>query len=241
MVTYNITTIVTTGMYFLLILEGCTIPCIDGVFVLDVSNSIPSEDAFQLMKNFVAATFPLVNISANCSRAGLILFAGDARIEFNLDEYTDEASLRNALDNVTLRGVRANRFRQGTNTPAALDLLRTAAEDGSLGLSDNRQRIVRIAVFITDGRPSLNHIRPTRPEEADQLTEQAGNRLHRSGAYDEIYAIGIQGGRGEIRDTLRFIADSPDRIFSIESFSVELFEEAAVNISRQFCDRKRNC
>ena len=227
-----------TRICFLLIVEGCTIPCIDGVFVLDVSNSIPNETSFQLMKDFVAATFDLVTIAPNCSRAGLILFASDARIEFNLTEYTDEASLRNALNRVTLRRVR--RFRQGTNTPAALDLMRTAAEDGSLGLSDDRQRIVRVAVFITDGRPSLGHIRPTPSEVADQLTDQAGTRLHRSGAYDEIYAIGIQGGRGEIRDTLGFIADSPDRIFPLESFSQELFREAADNITRQFCDRKLN-
>ena len=189
------------------------------------------------MKDFVAATFDLMTIAPNCSRVGLILFASDARIEFNLTEYTDEASLQNALNNVTLRNLRANDFRQGTNTPAALDLMRTAAEDGRLGLSNDRQRI---AVLITDGRPSLDHIRPTPPEVADQLTEQAGNRLHRSGAYDEIYAIGIQGGRGEIRDTLRFIADSPDRVFPLESFSQELFREAADNITRQFCDRKLN-
>ena len=233
--TYNITTIATTGMYFLLILEGCTIPCIDGVFVLDVSNSIPNETAFQLMKDFVASTFPLVHISANCSRAGLILFASDARIEFNLNEYTDQASLQNALDNVTLSGVRVDRFHRGTNTPAALNLMRTAAEDGSLGLRDDR---VQVAVVITDGRPNLRHIGITGARKADEQTEHAGNILRNANIYEQIYAIGIVGGGGEIRDTLRFVADPPELTFFIANFSQELFNETAENISRQFCDRK---
>ena len=213
--------------------EGCTIPCIDGVFVLDVSRSIPTEEDFQLMKDFVAATFPLVNISANCSRAGLILFASDARIEFNLNEYTDEASLRSALDSVTLSGL--GNFRRGTNTPAALTLMRTAAENGSLGLRDDR---VQVAVVITDGRPSLRHIGIPRAREADEQTEHAGNILRDANIYEQIYAIGIEGGRGEIRDTLRFIADPPELTFLIANFSQELFNEAAENTSRQFCDRK---
>ena len=228
-------TLYMASVLLLLFVEGCPIPCIDGVFVLDVSNSIPSEEDFQLMKNFVARTFPLVNISASCSRAGLILFASDARIEFNLNEYTDEASLQNALDNVTLRGVSANRFRRGTNTPAALNLMRTAAQDGSLGLRDDR---VQVAVVITDGRPSLRHIGIPREQDADERTEHAGNILRDANIYEQIYAIGIEGGRGEIRDTLRFIADPPELTFLIANFSEELFNEAAENTSRQFCNRK---
>ena len=82
-------------------LEGCTAPCIDAVFVLDVSRSIETEQNFQLMKNFITNTFNLMNISADCSRGGLIVFARDAEIMFNLKEYTDEASLRNAFDQIT--------------------------------------------------------------------------------------------------------------------------------------------
>ena len=187
------------------------------------------------MKDFVAVIFDLMTIAPNCSRVGLILFASDARIEFNLNEYTDEASLRNALNSVALRNLSANGFRQGTNTPAALDLMRTAAEDGRLGLSNDRQRIARVAVLITDGRPSLNHIRPTPPEVADQLTEQAGNRLHRSGAYDEIYAIGIQGGRGEIRNILRLISKCSKLIFVIDDFSQVSFVETAAKVIKLIC------
>jgi len=221
------------SVLLLLFVEGCTIPCIDGVFVLDVSISIPSEEDFQLMKDFVARTFPLVNISASCSRAGLILFASDARIEFDLNEYTDEASLRNALDSVTLSGL--GNFRRGTNTPAALTLMRTAAQDGSLGLRDDR---VQVAVVITDGRPNLRHIEIPREQDADELTEHASNILRDANIYEQIYAIGIVGGGGEIRDTLRFIADPPELTFLIANFSEELFNETAENTSRQFCDRK---
>jgi len=209
------------------------------VFVLDVSNSIRTEENFQLMKDFVINTFNHVNISVNCSRAGLILFAGGARIEFNLDEYTDEASLRNAVNSIKYRQLKS--FRQGTDTPAALNLMRTAARAKSgrryLGL---RNDVPRIAVFITDGRPNLNYLKPSKisETEADQITERAGRLLHDANIYDQIYAIGIQGKKGEIRDTLRFIADPPELTFLIENFSQERFDEAVANITRQFCDRE---
>ena len=189
---------------------------------------------FQLMKDFVARTFNLVNISADCSRAGLILFARDAFIAFNLNEYTDEASLRNALNQIQLSDYPRRAVRRGTNTPAALDLMRIAAQNGSLGLSARRSDRARIALVITDGRPNLRGIDQT---EAEQRTERAGNLLRQSGEYDQIYAVGIEG-QHPIRDTLRFIASPPSLEFPIAEFSEELFNQLSMDIAREFCNRK---
>ena len=95
-------------------------------------------------------------------------------------------------------------------------------------------------MFITDGRPNLNYLKPPKIDEteADQMTERAGRLLHDANIYDQIYAIGIQGEKGEIRDTPRFIADPPELTFLIANFSQERFDEAAENITRQFCDRE---
>ena len=218
-----------------LIVEECSFPCIDGVFVLDVSNSIRTEENFQLMKDLVINTFDLVNISANCSRAGLILFAGGARLEFNLNAYTDEASLRKAMNSIIYKKLD---FRQGTDTPAALNLMRTAAQNGMLGLSNDIDR-PRIAVVITDGRPSLKYLKMNiKQKEADQRTKDAGQLLRDAKIYNLTYAVGIQGEKGEIRDTLNFIADPPELTFLIANFSQQLFNETAANITRQFCNRE---
>ena len=186
------------------------------------------------MKNFVTNTFNSTNISADCSRGGLILFARDAEIMFNLKEYTDEASLRNAFDQITLSHFKG-KYRRGTNTPAALELMRTAAQDGSLGLSDDR---VHIAVVITDGRPNIKHYNIEK-NAGNRKTEIAGNRLRRARIYDQIYAIGIQGERHPLqRETLDYFADPPRLTFLIDEFNETLFDQLRINITREFCERE---
>ena len=215
-----------------LTVEGCTIPCMDGVFVLDVSISINNDDNFNLIKNFVTSTFAVLNISAECSHAGVILFAKDAMIRFNLNQYTDVSSLTNAVNEIIYSEI-DEETRTGTNTPSALDLLRIASLDGRLGLRDG---FVHIGVVITDGRPNLNHQGISR-DEANERAETAGNRLHKAEIYDQIYAIGIEGNK-PLGDTLEYIADPEQLVFPISGFDEELFTELSRNISREFCNRK---
>ena len=216
-----------------MIVEKCTIPCMDGVFVLDISISIKNDDNFNLIKNFVTTTFPAVSISEECSRAAVILFARDAVIRFDLNEYTNVTSLTNAVNEIVYSEI-DREIRTGTNTPSALDLLRIAGLDGRLGLRDG---FVHIGVVITDGRPNLNHLPSIPKSKARELTETAGNRLHEAKIYDQIYAIGIKGNK-KLGDTLKYIADPEELVFSIDEFNEELFAELRRNISRQFCDRE---
>ena len=118
------------------------------VFVLDISISIKNDNNFNLIKNFVTSTFPVVNISAECSHAAVILFARDAMIRFDLNEYTDVTSLTNAVNEIVYSEI-DEQTRTGTNTPSTLDLLRIAGLDGRLGLRDG---FVHIGVVITDGK-----------------------------------------------------------------------------------------
>ena len=187
------------------------------------------------MKDFVAGTFSFVDISPNCSRAALILFARNAFIQFDLNEHKTEGDLRNALNEIQLSDFNNNRIRRGTNTPAVLDLLRVASQDGSLGLSDDK---VHIAMLITDGRPNLRHIdRNINETEADRRTKHAGNLLRQAGIFDQIYAVGIEGNH-PIRDTLGFIAYPSSLQFPIPAFNEAFFNEAGVAVAREFCNRK---
>ena len=206
----------------------------DAVFVLDVSISIQTEENFQLMKDFVTSTLSSLSISVECSHAAVILFASDAWIRFDLNDHTDLDSVTDAVNNITYFGITKER-RTGTNTPAALDLLRTAGRDGSLGLRDD---LVHIALFLTDGRPNLKHIDPDIGlAEANRRTEVAGNRLHDAEIYNQIYAIGIEG-RKPLGKTLDFIADPESLVFPIAGFNEDLFAQLEIDIAEQFCDRK---
>ena len=204
----------------------------DAVFVLDISINTKDDDNFNLTKNFVINTSYLMNISAECSHAAVILFARNATIRFDLNEYTDETNLTNAVNEIVYSKI-DKQTRTGTNTPSALDLLRIAGLDGRLGLRDG---FVHIGVVITDGRPDLNHLNISKTI-ASERTETAGNRLHEAEIYDQIYAIGIEGNNS-LEKTLRLIADPEDQVFSIDGFDKEMFAELERNISIHFCDRE---
>ena len=200
--------------------------------MLDISISIKDDNNFNIIKDFVTSTFPVVNISAECSHAAVILFARDATIRFDLNEYTDLTSLTNAVNEIVYSEI-DEPTRTGTNTPSALDLLRIAGLDGGLGL---RNGFVHIGVVITDGRPNLNHLNINRTE-ASKRTKIAGDRLHEAEIYDQIYAIGVNGTK-PIGNTLSFIADPEELVFPIAGFDEDLFAELRRNISIKFCDRE---
>ena len=209
----------------------------DGVFVLDISQSIGSDANFNLMKDFVIRSIRLVNISAECSHAAVILFAADATIRFDLDDYTDEQSLINAIKAITWSDFDPT-TRNGTNTPAALDLMREAGQNGTLRLRDG---VLHLGVVITDGNPYLKHINASiTDKEANRRTEDAGDRLHETELFYQIYAIGIKGNVA-LGDTLKFIADPESLQFSIAGFDDENFVRLQrYVIAEELCNREWN-
>ena len=226
-----------------LIVEICSSPCIDGVFVLDVSKSIGNrkigEGPFNLMKNLMINTFSLVTFSPNCSRAGLILFASDAKIEFNLTAHADKNSLQKALNGLNLKRLKKFRMDTGTNTAEGLNLLKNVAQNGNLGV--NKEDRVKIAVIITDGRPSPSKAQQKEGvmlQDAMKLTLDARDALIKDGIYDHIYAIGVQGKDKKPIDknTLTIIASNNESAFLLNNFTTDEFEEVTENI--QFCNRE---
>ena len=202
------------------------IPCMDGVFALDVSNSI-RKDNFGLVKDFLVDILDMVNISPECSHAALILFKADVRIRFDLNRYTNKDELIEAVRDITYESVRG----RGTNTPEALDVMRIAAQNGSLGLRDG---IVHLGVVITDGNPRLR-FQGVSIAEMERRTRVASGALHGSNIYNEVYAIGI----GKIDDeVLENIASSSDNILQVAGFNESLLDELRRRLVTQFCDRE---
>ena len=95
-------------------------------------------------------------------------------------------------------------------------------------------------MVITDGNPYLKHIDASiNDPEANQRTEDAGDRLHETKIYDQIYAIGIEGDV-TLGDTLKFIADPESLQFPVTGFDDDLFMRLGRDIAEKFCNRERN-
>jgi len=236
------------GFYYIItfvlsfVTAGCEIPCADIVYVVDISISIGGEGNFRLVKDFINNTFDVVNISPTCSRAAVVLFARDATINFTLGEHPDRASAEEALYQIIITEYARGKgdVRHGTNTPAALNLLRERSQE--LGVRPN---VPSVVLFITDGNPWVPSIRENKNltkqemrELEDERTKNAANRLKNSGIYHEIWAIGIENKKGNLGDTLSIIAKPSNRTFDVSGFNESVFNELEQRIIDQFCKRK---
>ena len=209
----------------------------DGVFVLDVSNSIDQRE-FNEMIDFVVDVFTLVNISAECSHAAVMLFKANIVIKFDLNQYTNRDDLIRAVLSIDHDSVRGG----GTNTPEALKVLRLASQNGTLGLRFNDQSIRKIVVMITDGNPALSkdfdeyNIEKTSKSELRAQLQVEASELHGANIYDQIYAVGV--GSDVNRDTLEEISDPVNLNFLVAGFNPEDFEQLMDDIRVEFCHRK---
>ena len=212
----------------------CTIPKLDVVFVLDTSKSIKDEQNFGTMKDFIKNTADLININVNDSWASVMLFSDKASIRFPLTEYTDLEGFRNAVEDIKYEEVK----RAGTNTPDALNLLRIASQNGTLGL---RNDTVKLALVITDGRPHLKNLNISNAQ-AITMTKNAATELHNSSIFDQIYSIIIEGSKGALVRVLKYIAYPPrsQKVVPLTGFNAEQFKQLTRNFTLTFCNSKLN-
>ena len=215
---------------------------LDIVFVLDVSksirgnnHSISRDQNFAEVTAFVNEFIRYVRIGPNDSLVGVILFAQDAVVNISLSNYTRKADLVNAIGNLVYSEI-TNPSHIGTNTPHALDLLRTAGQSGGeLRLRDD-PTTTKIVIFVIDDRANRRHSN----RDMDAIdTEIAAEQLHDSRIYDQIYAVGIQGDDRDINGTqLEAIATDRSLVYNITGFNQQVFEELRENLTRLVCRRK---
>ena len=182
---------------------------IDLVFVLDESGSITAS-GFDLIREFVANISSALDIGLQRSLVGVILFSTSTHIEFSVTQHTDEASLLTAIDNLPYGG-------GGTNTAAAIDLLRTAGQPG--GALNLRNGFTHVAMLITDGRSS-----------SQQATITAASNLHSSNTYDQVYAIGVSGANAT---ELNAIASDPSLVFFTSNFDSSSVAALELSVTQQ--------
>ena len=182
------------------------------VFVIDSSTSIGSI-RFQLIRQFAANIAGLLDIGPQGSLAGVIQFSSSFRLEFNLLEYTDRASLLRAL-NPDLPYIRGY-----TNTAGALSLLLDSSQDGSMGLRLNHPHI---AIVVTDGKSNID----------EDGTIPFAQRIHASNIFQKVYTVGI--GNFDV-DELNAIASDPSLVFSTRDFDRTAIEQLQQELSQKLC------
>ena len=227
---------------------GCDVGRIDCVFVLDVSISINNDTNFGLLRNVVTQSAERLAIGSNDALFSVILFARHAKINFTIPQYTNRSNLINAVNEISYFDT-SEFDRTGTNIPEALDLLWMGGQDGRIGLRSNSN--FTHAIFITDGRPNTRalveeqlggeRLNRTARENLRILDERnsiaAARRLHASGVYNDVFAIGVRGQRDINFEELDHIASRPELKFEIESFTQDAFQAVIQELSEQICTR----
>jgi len=184
----------------------------DVVFVIDTSGSIGSP-RFQLIREFTAnITTELISYSPR-SAVGVILFASNAYILFNLKAHT---SLNTLLSAINLLPYSSG----GTNTAEALTLLLSSAQNGALGLRNDSSHV---AIVITDGMSNDR-----------SATLSAAAALHASNIF-EIFAVGVEGA--DVTE-LQAIAINPEFVFFTNSFYSSSLQHLEDRITPQLCTCK---
>ena len=194
---------------------GCTFGGVkDVIFVIDTYATLYQ---YQRIREFLSnITINLIFISPESS-VGIILFDSDAHIHFNLEAYTSLPKLLQAIN----PGLPYN-YGYGRDTAAALRLLLSSAQNGSLGI---RNETSNIAIVITGGRSNIPY-----------FTRYAAAALHAANIFD-VYAIGY--GSSDIYE-LNTIASDPSFVYFTNFYNRYDVAELKTDVIHQLCSCK-NC
>jgi len=161
----------------------------------------------------------LLSIGPQQSLAGMILFSSDATLHFDLSEHTDIAALSTAINpGLPYDG-------GSTNTAAALSLLLSSAQDGSMGLRPGHPAI---AIVITDGESNVNQAQ----------TIPNAQSVHASNIFQQVYAVGV--GNADLTE-LNAIASDPSLVFNTNSFDSTAIQQLQQTLSERLCDGELTC
>ena len=210
-------------MYYicLYIYADCTIDGVkDIVFVIDSSYNYFGSQVFQVIREFVDNITISVKLNSPESSVGVILFDDYAYIEFNLEEYPSLSALSRAIN----PGLSYS-YNYGRDTAAALELLLSSVQNGSLGI---RNETSKIAIVITGGQSNNPN-----------STQSAAAALHAANIFD-VYAIGY--GSADINE-LNTIASGPNFVYFADIYYYYnygfVIEELRMNVTNQLCSCKK--
>ncbi|XP_053570261.1 collagen alpha-6(VI) chain-like [Bombina bombina] len=172
----------------------------DIYFLIDGSGSIYPED-FIDMKNFMIELISMFQVGANRVRFGVVQYSDVPQIEFTINEYYTQKSLKEAVKQIYQLG-------GGTRTG---DALKSMVNLFMKAVADRKNKVPQSLVVITDG------------ESQDRVTEAAAE-IRGNGI--TVYAIGVQNA---VEEQLKDIAGSEDKMFFVNNFdSLDLIKHDLV-------------
>ena len=202
-----------------------------------MSVSIGGDKHFDNIKAFVKSVCQFIDIGMKESLVGVVLFARDAWIEFDLQQYLVQSDLIEAIDRIVYSNI-SKLNRTGTNTPAVLQLLGTAGQKGGPLRLRHDPNKPKIAVFVTDGRTNTrDQTNNLRSQDRDE-TKVAAKNLHDLQIYDHIYTVGIRGNREVDFEELNYIATDESQVIIIDDFSIEILMGVQRTLTDIVCNRK---
>ena len=205
---------VTNNMTCILCVD-CTVDEVkDIVLVIDSSRYVGSYQ-FQMIREFVDNITVSLKLNSPESSVAVILYDYTARIYFNLEAHTSLSTLSPAIN----PGL-PYYYGYGRNTAAALRLLLSSAQNGSLGI---RNETSNIAIVITGGQSDNQY-----------STQSAAAALHAANIFD-VYAIGYDSA--SIYE-LNTIASDPHFVYFTDFYNRYVIEELRMNVIAQLCSCK---
>ncbi len=165
----------------------------DLVIVMDASGSVGFDGGWRPTIQYSTQLINLLPISRTNVQVAVVRFSDGPRTIVELGEYSDEADLRNRIENTERPGGR-------TNIPSALD----RAYEILKGSSRSRPDVPHVVIFITDGNPDL---------EKDRMVS-ATTRLK---DYAEVIAIGV--GNKVSYSVIHMIAKRDDWVIQVNKFT----------------------
>ncbi|XP_067904733.1 matrilin-4 [Heterodontus francisci] len=189
--------------------KRCTTGPIDLLFIIDSSRSVrPFE--FELMRDFVIDMVNFLNVGPNAGRIALIQYSSQIQNVFSFKTFQKKADMIKSIKEVVP-------LAQGTMTGLAIQYAMNIAFSEQEGARPLAQKIPRVAIIVTDGRPQ------------DRVNEVAA-RAREAGI--EIYAVGVQ--RAEM-SSLRAMASLPheEHVFLVETF--DLINQFAKTFQDKLC------
>ncbi|XP_058235652.1 matrilin-3a [Hemibagrus wyckioides] len=169
---------------------------LDLVFIIDSSRSVrPGE--FEKVKVFLSDMVDTLDIGTDATRVAVVNYASTVKIEFLLKNHLKKESMKQAISII-------EPLAAGTMTGLAIKKAMEEAFTEQSGARPKSQKIAKVAIIVTDGRPQ------------DQV-EEVSAAARASGI--EIYAVGVD--RADMR-SLKLMASNPleDHVFYVETYGV---------------------
>ncbi|XP_065916119.1 uncharacterized protein [Dysidea avara] len=198
--------------------QECTTNGYDVVFVLDISVSIQKNVLVGSIRNFTTRVVSFLDIGLTRSLVGLMYFAGNARVVFDLQQYRSKHALTTALKEIDYPKKR------GTKYIPILHLLNATAHSDSMGF---RPDYPNIAIILTEGKSK---------DEPITLRREA-KKFHIEQLY-QLFAVGI----GNVdQDQLYTITGDPSMVFLVDNLDEPALEQLEKNLSQQLCKNRISC